>query len=101
MTRAAAGTVKVISTAATPPAAQASAMRTACSELSARTTATSPESMIVPKTFSFIMYVIAFTGVFGNNPAEPGTQKNGSPLRAYLRATSSFNFNPKPGFSGK
>src|SRR5881227_558339 len=27
--------------------------------------------------------------------------KKGSPLRAYLRATSSFNLTPRPGFSGR
>jgi hypothetical protein len=44
ITAAAPGTVNVTSKAATPPSAQASAMRAATVELSARTMATSPES---------------------------------------------------------
>jgi len=47
------GTVKVISMAATPPRAQASAMPAAWSGLSARITQTRPEATIFPKTSNF------------------------------------------------
>src|SRR5215212_8612141 len=46
MTRCAPGTVKVISTAGQPPSSTASAMRVAASADSARTTATSPASVM-------------------------------------------------------
>jgi hypothetical protein len=63
MTFAAHGTVKAISIAATPPSAQASAMRAACSEPSARTPGTGPESAIFCRTFSFIIDMLAAANV--------------------------------------
>jgi hypothetical protein len=48
---------------ATPPSAPVSAMRAACSELSARTTANRTESTIFCRTFSFIIGMLAAANV--------------------------------------
>jgi hypothetical protein len=55
-----------------------------------------PESTIFCQTFSFAMSTFdsALLSI-------PHHSKNGSFLRAYFCATSSFNVIPSPGFSGK
>src|ERR1700690_4445348 len=66
MTLLAPGTVKVISRAATPPRAQASAIRSACSGFSARMTATKPEAAILSS-----VCVLPRNDIFSGNSSKP------------------------------
>src|ERR1700722_3119313 len=87
------GTVKVISSAATPPSAQASATRVAWSALSALITATNPDATIFRTTSIFVIDISLTT--IGIRNARLGLRAKGMNLRVEDRSTLKLRAQPQ------